>query len=171
MARQLGSKNLIVRDRCRRGHLRTPENTRIHAVTGHICCRTCENLWAKTAHKQPRYRKAAAERMARWRASPGNRLYLAALTKERRREKYRWIAEYKSSRGCSRCDEKRAPALDLHHRNGKEKLINITAAVQKWTDARIMAEIEKCDILCANCHRVLHDSELRARLLAGPVTG
>ena len=95
-------------------------------------------------------------------ADPEYHAKVIARTMELRREKYRWIAEYKAERGCSLCPEKRPAALDFHHRNSADKIVNISHAIQRWSDERILAEIEKCDVICANCHRVMHGPE-RAR--------
>ncbi len=51
-------------------------------------------------------------------------------------------------------------ALDFHHRNPETKEFTITSKVSyKWE--RIEKELEKCDLVCANCHR-----ELEVGLLA-----
>lgn len=47
---------------------------------------------------------------------------------------------------------------DFHHRDPLEKEGNIGRLVSKnWEDLR--KEIEKCDLLCSNCHRILHYHE------------
>jgi hypothetical protein len=44
---------------------------------------------------------------------------------------------------------------DFHHRNPDEKELNMTDLQdKKW--CRIQEEISKCDLLCANCHRIAH---------------
>ena len=46
-------------------------------------------------------------------------------------------------------------AFDLHHRNPEEKEIAMSDLQDKaWH--RVLAELEKCDLLCSNCHRVEH---------------
>jgi hypothetical protein len=44
--------------------------------------------------------------------------------------------------------------MEFDHRDGDEKLGNISGAVLYWSWARIMAEVAKCDVVCANCHRI-----------------
>ena len=44
-------------------------------------------------------------------------------------------------------------AMDFDHRDGREKVIGVTRMVGRAGIARILAEAEKCDIVCANCHR------------------
>lgn len=59
---------------------------------------------------------------------------------------------------CSKCGDSHPPyVMDFHHRDGEEKLFAVAEAgssVKSWT--RIQAEILKCDLLCANCHRYKH---------------
>jgi hypothetical protein len=60
--------------------------------------------------------------------------------------------------GCCQCGFDRHPAaLDFHHRESENKLFTITWALQNGIGkARLTAEMAKCDLLCANCHRILH---------------
>jgi 5-methylcytosine-specific restriction endonuclease McrA len=51
--------------------------------------------------------------------------------------------------------DKNPNAMDFHHRNPKEKDIGISRLVMsKWE--RVKHELNKCDLLCSNCHRELH---------------
>lgn len=57
---------------------------------------------------------------------------------------------------CSSCGyDKCFEALDLHHRDPSKKDKNISS-MKLYSENKIRAEIEKCDLLCANCHRELH---------------
>jgi hypothetical protein len=67
------------------------------------------------------------------------------------------ITLLKVQRGCSLCGEKRAPALEWHHRSPHRKEISISDAIsQDWNFNRILAEIAKCDVICKNCHSCQH---------------
>ena len=61
---------------------------------------------------------------------------------------------------CQKCgveyDGKNAPIFDLHHRNPEEKeiLLGVNGLV-RYSWETILAEAEKCDLLCANCHRMV----------------
>jgi hypothetical protein len=56
---------------------------------------------------------------------------------------------------CMDCG-KRFPSfvMDFDHRDGVAKVDTIAVLVRKWSWARVQAEIEKCDLVCANCHRI-----------------
>src|SRR5690349_16452391 len=67
------------------------------------------------------------------------------------------LREYKSTLRCSQCGFDHPAALDFHHRDPAQKSFAIGSAVangKSW--ATILAEIAKCDVLCRNCHAVLH---------------
>ena len=67
----------------------------------------------------------------------------------------RLIADYKSGRNCS-CGESHPACLDFHHiGNDKEYSISQLAS-RGWSKDRVLSEIKKCVLICANCHRKLH---------------
>ena len=74
---------------------------------------------------------------------------------EKRRE---WFNEYKKTLKCSKCDENHIACLEFHHLNPEEKDFTIAEALQKLNLSKdsILKEIEKCEVLCSNCHRKLH---------------
>ena len=79
---------------------------------------------------------------------------------ERRKKLRRWLEEYKTTLFCERCGFDDFRALEFHHTGGKEKDFNIGDMVRLGLSvARIKEEIEKCTILCANCHRIEHYDE------------
>ena len=45
---------------------------------------------------------------------------------------------------------------DFHHRNPNEKEDAIGNYINKWSIKRMAQEVIKCDLLCANCHRIEH---------------
>jgi hypothetical protein len=76
---------------------------------------------------------------------------------ERRQEHYVWITEYKKTVCCSRCGFADYRALDFHHLNPLEKDFAVADLISRGASLnKIKKEIEKCVILCANCHRIEH---------------
>lgn len=69
-----------------------------------------------------------------------------------RRQKF--LQSYKASKGCKRCPEKHPATLDFHHRDPRKKEFNIAAGPTSMK--RLLAELKKCIVLCANCHRKEH---------------
>lgn len=63
------------------------------------------------------------------------------------------IWNYKQERGCAQCPEKDPRCLDFHHRDPSTKSFNISSGLSnKLSLETLMKEIEKCDLLCRNCH-------------------
>lgn len=79
----------------------------------------------------------------------------AQLVKEAMRK---WLKQYKVEKGCKYCPEKLPPrCLHFHHRDPKTKEFNISQSVKvSW--GKLKREVEKCDVVCANCHAKLHDA-------------
>ncbi len=67
------------------------------------------------------------------------------------------ILDYKQGKKCCRCGFDNPIALDFHHRNPKDKEFSISkASIKGIGKEKLDKEIAKCDILCANCHRIEH---------------
>jgi hypothetical protein len=64
------------------------------------------------------------------------------------------LQQYKLDRGCVDCGYKEhAEALDFDHLSDKTMNVsNVIHANMSWE--RIMKEVSKCEVVCANCHRV-----------------
>ena len=68
------------------------------------------------------------------------------------------LNKIKTDRGCESCGLKGMPAVvyDFHHRDRKTKKFSLSGASgskRPWW--RTLKEVEKCDVLCANCHRLV----------------
>lgn len=57
---------------------------------------------------------------------------------------------------CIVCGETEKCCLDFHHTRDKDFKIGDGSNVGSKTEQAFMEEIQKCIILCANCHRKLH---------------
>jgi hypothetical protein len=91
------------------------------------------------------------------RARPGSSA--EAVNEWRRRTKLRAI-EYKGGK-CSTCGYDRCvAALAFHHLDPTQKEFRIGGATRSWERTR--AELDKCVLLCANCHAEEHDRLQRA---------
>ena len=75
---------------------------------------------------------------------------------KRRQETQEWLWELKETLKCE-CGQNHIACLVFHHMDPKKKDIQISnAAHNGWSKKRILKEIEKCKVLCANCHAILH---------------
>lgn len=67
-----------------------------------------------------------------------------------------WVTRYKrDSDGCARCDETDPSCLDFHHVGEKEAGVGWMVSNRRPI-REIRAEVERCELLCANCHRREH---------------
>jgi hypothetical protein len=56
---------------------------------------------------------------------------------------------------CADCGQVFHPAAMHWDHTGTDKLINISRAVNNgWSRERILLELAKCELVCANCHSV-----------------
>lgn len=76
-------------------------------------------------------------------------------TRNRVRKSVRqFICEYLEENPCIKCGESDIVVLEFDHRDPSEKLFEISYASNgNHSMKRLKDEIDKCDVLCANCHR------------------
>jgi hypothetical protein len=82
----------------------------------------------------------------------------SSCTTYRRRntiDKYNFIDLIKKeSQGCIKCGNRDPEVLEFHHRDRKEKRLEVSlAASNNWSLEKMKCEIRKCDIICRNCHK------------------
>lgn len=70
-----------------------------------------------------------------------------------REQNARIVFEYLSENPCINCNESDPVVLEFDHREGTSKVENISNLVSNSSWEKVKIEIEKCDVLCANCHR------------------
>jgi len=79
--------------------------------------------------------------------------------KSRQQENKRYLVKLKGG-SCSRCGySKYMGALEFHHISPESKDPS-WAGMKNWKLERVIKEVEKCLLLCSNCHREVH-AELR----------
>lgn len=102
-------------------------------------CRECSRLYIRTHYRN-------------------NTTYY--LEKARRRNKvyseecHRKVFEYFRAHPCVDCGESDPVVLEFDHSNPKTKVAAISEMISRQMSwGTILAEIEKCEVRCANCHR------------------
>lgn len=79
---------------------------------------------------------------------------------ERRISYIQWFSEFKLTLKCEVCGENHPATLDFHHEDPNEKEYGISVMIHNTHHKdRILEEISKCKVLCANCHRKVHWKE------------
>ncbi len=89
-----------------------------------------------------------------WQKRKVNQLVLKRIRKKKLAE---WLSLYKLNLKCNICDEKHPACLDFHHSNSKEKDGTVANMITEgYSIKTIKKEIEKCIVLCKNCHAKKH---------------
>lgn len=89
-----------------------------------------------------------------------NSQYYKDKAKAKKKEGKDELFKIKSELKCVLCPENHPAALDFHHVDSTTKDFNVGSALARgWTIKRIKAEIDKCVVLCSNCHRRHHYNE------------
>lgn len=80
---------------------------------------------------------------------------IQAVTKRRRKVKE--MARTYLGGKCMMCGYDRCPsALDFHHIDESQKEFGIASKGYTRSWVKVKAELHKCFLLCANCHREVH---------------
>ncbi len=74
----------------------------------------------------------------------------------RKKEIKSWFRNYKDSLGCTICKENHPATIDFHHQRDDKEMEVAKMVSEGYSIKRILHEIKKCKVLCANCHRKLH---------------
>ena len=102
-------------------------------------CRSCANGIGKSHYQQNkrRYKDKSAERNRRVRFEVRVRML-----------------HYLADHPCVDCGEKDPVVLEFDHRHRDDKTMPVSTMMNRANSwSRVLKEIEKCDVRCANCHR------------------
>lgn len=87
-----------------------------------------------------------------YRTNPNRRSSIRERVKKYKEINRKYIVEYLKSHPCVDCGEDDIIVLDFDHVRGTKKY-NIADKISTMSLPSLMAEIDKCDVRCANCHR------------------
>ena len=128
-----------------------------------ICCRcnqeiTLDNFLWKNKEKNIKHSYCKiCYKQIRKKSYENNKKYYIEKNQRLRKRNLEWYKNYKNNLKCEKCGESHIACLDFHHKNEIEKTIEVSLMPRGcFSIERIKEEIEKCVILCANCHRKYH---------------
>lgn len=81
----------------------------------------------------------------------GNRKYVVDKNTERKNKNREWVYKYLLKNPCIDCGEKDPIVLEFDHKRDKE--FNISKGITTYGLSKIKKEIEKCEVVCSNCHK------------------
>ena len=101
-------------------------------VTHYARCKTCHGLWKRS------------------------RVTVTDRRKHRQNHRANAIARLNElkARPCKDCKRSYPPyVMDFDHL-GDDKFTNLAKMVGRYSWAKILEEVEKCELVCSNCHRI-----------------
>ena len=80
--------------------------------------------------------------------------YLRKYMPEYRNLRNHAIRWYKSARGCKDCGVRDPLVLEFDHVRGSKSFTIGGSRAKRETMPKLLAEMAKCDVVCANCHQI-----------------
>ena len=128
-----------------------------------ICCmckveKPCEDfLWKNKSKGIRHYQCRECYKLVRKKSYESNREYYLNKNIKKKNQNRDWFLEYKKDKSCLICNESETVCLDFHHKNENEKFTELSKMkYSTYSLNKIIEEIDKCVILCSNCHRKIH---------------
>lgn len=82
---------------------------------------------------------------------------VVAEVARRKKELRAWFREFKKGLKCSVCGEDHPACIDFHHKDPSKKEIIVSQCYNRgWSIERTKKEIDKCQVVCRNCHAKIH---------------
>ncbi len=114
--------------------------TEFHREGQHFWCKFCVKEYDHIRHEK-------------------NAVKIRAQKKARIKRIRNWYREYKSNLFCTRCTVSHPAVIEFHHVSGdKTECISIMVLAGYGID-RILEEMQKCEVVCSNCHKIEHWKE------------
>ena len=90
-----------------------------------------------------------------WRRSKCKKCYYKTNTSLNSLRVYEWYKDFKKEQRCAKCGNDDHRVLEFDHIDRSTKSFNIGDIASKgYSIKRLQEEIDKCEVLCANCHRI-----------------
>jgi len=131
-------------------------------------CKLCSKIRKREYNSKPEVKKHRNELKRLWREK--NHEQNKAQSRKDKKNAYKlrkeYLNNYKISKGgCERCGyNKCLDALDFHHLDESTKLFNIRdPKARTMALSKLIEELNKCIVVCSNCHREIHYEERNSR--------
>lgn len=102
------------------------------------------------------YKNPEKRRECRRRWYSNNKESEKSHVKRRKKDIKLWFQEHKRNLKCIICNENHPATIDFHHNQGEKEHGISKMVAEGYSIERIKKEINKCEVLCSNCHRKKH---------------
>jgi len=102
-------------------------------------CKICHRLYTKEHHRRNHSKYLMKTRNRNIRI---------------RDENVKYVYEYLKKHPCIDCGETNPIKLEFDHRDGSDKVSNVSNLIRRNGLKSLQAEIAKCDVRCSNCHKI-----------------
>ena len=75
------------------------------------------------------------------------------MARQRKLKKQEWFIEYRKTQKCADCGTTDWRVLQFDHNDPSEKIAGV-AQMLTFSQEKLLAEIAKCTVRCANCHHI-----------------
>jgi len=136
------------------------QDRRVKAKTAEAMAKQRENLrnWRQ---EHPTYH---ADYLRKYRSTEEGKEVFRASNRRQRAKKQEFVrcAKMAPCQDCGGCFP--PECMDFDHRDGETKFFGVAAGKLRFGLPTIAAEIAKCDLVCANCHRIRTEKRRLAKL-------
>lgn len=90
-----------------------------------------------------------------------NKDYYKEKNRINKKKSKEWFKKFLENKCCTICKESDSATFDFHHLDPNKKEHNIgKLAGTTYSIKKLQKELEKCVLLCSNCHRKVHAGTL-----------
>jgi formate-dependent nitrite reductase cytochrome c552 subunit len=118
------------------------------------CCLTCMRPFTKLERLDGMWacRRCRSRDRRRYRGNPD---YYHRTVRTRVNRIYRKVNELKARTPCRDCGNSfPSYVMDFDHRDPSTKIAPVATLISRGSEVAVWEEIEKCDVVCSNCHRI-----------------
>ena len=118
-----------------------------------ISCEHCNLKFTPSKHKKTqRFCSTKCRQAAHYQ---NNKQQYADKFKEYYRTRVDALNKIKLEAGCATCGYNAHPAaLEFNHIDPSQKTANVADKITSWSWERVLEEVDKCEVLCSNCHHI-----------------
>ena len=109
-------------------------------------------------YKDKEVKKAKHQEYSRNHYEANKEAIKAQLNARRKQLRAEWYL-FKSALKCIKCGFSHIAALDFHHTDPSKKDGIVSKLISDGRFRKAREEASKCEVLCANCHRIHHYQE------------